>query len=167
MGYVHRRLVSTVSTAHLKQFPPSSSLLAKKDFDPEAWADAQLPPPSALSAFAHRIGLSSVLETPELVQQACTHPSFIPLYQKYREAGTTTVKTNAQLAIIGNSLLGLFAAEHVHATYPHLPTRVSKAAVTAYVGPLTCAALAHEMGAAPLLRWQREVCAFCLPLLTR
>jgi large subunit ribosomal protein L44 len=45
----------------------------------------------------------------------------------------------------------------VHASFPHLPTRVLKAAVSAYVGPLTCAAVAKEMGAVPLLRWNRTV----------
>jgi len=63
--------------------------------------------------------------------------------------------TNTNLAVLGNSLLGLFATEFVHASYPHLPTRVVKAAVSAYVGPTTCADVAKEMGAAPLLRWYR------------
>ncbi|KAH9995128.1 hypothetical protein BJV77DRAFT_992700 [Russula vinacea] len=43
----------------------------------------------------------------------------------------------------------------VTASYPHLPTRVVKAAVSAYVGPNTCAGVAKEVGAAPLLRWHR------------
>ncbi|TFY73580.1 hypothetical protein EWM64_g10432, partial [Hericium alpestre] len=57
--------------------------------------------------------------------------------------------------MLGNSLLGLFAAEHLNTSYPHLPTRALKAAVSAYVGPMTCASVAREMGAAPLLRWHR------------
>ena len=61
---------------------------------------------------------------------------------------------------MGNALLGLFAAEFVNASYPHLPTRVMKAAVSAYVGPNTCAGVAKEVGAAPLLRWHRTVCLF-------
>jgi len=53
--------------------------------------------------------------------------------------------------------MGLFTTEHLHASYPHLPTRVLKAAVSAHVGPLTCANVAQEMGAIPLLRWHRQV----------
>jgi len=59
------------------------------------------------------------------------------------------------MAELGNSLLGLFATEWVNASYPHLPTRVLKAAVSAYVGPKTCGDVAKEWGAAPLLRWFR------------
>jgi dsRNA-specific ribonuclease len=58
---------------------------------------------------------------------------------------------------MGNSLMGLFASEYLHASYPHLPLRVLKAAVSAHVGPLTCASVAQEMGATPLLRWHRQV----------
>jgi large subunit ribosomal protein L44 len=64
--------------------------------------------------------------------------------------------TNAHLGALGNALLGLFATEYINASYPYLPTRVLKAAVTAHVGPLTCSNVAQEMGAAPLLRWHRE-----------
>jgi large subunit ribosomal protein L44 len=63
--------------------------------------------------------------------------------------------TNAHLGTLGNALMGLFATEYVHASYPYLPTRVLKAAVTAHVGPLTCSNVAQEMGAVPLLRWHR------------
>jgi large subunit ribosomal protein L44 len=49
----------------------------------------------------------------------------------------------------------MFASEFLFAAYPYLPTRVLKAAVTAHVGPLTCASVAQEMGATPLVRWHR------------
>lgn len=120
------------------------------------WAEAQLPPPSSLSAFAHRIGLASILDKPELIQQACTHPSFTTLYAHHNPS-TPPLPTNSQLETIGNSLLGLFATEHISAAFPYLPTRVLKAAVTAHVGPMTCASVAQEMGATPLLRWRRTV----------
>ncbi|KAF8661286.1 hypothetical protein AX16_001385 [Volvariella volvacea WC 439] len=166
MGYVHKRLVSTaakiasVSTAHLPKFPPKEALFVHREvpeapFSPETWAKLQPPPPSALSAFAHRIGLESVLTSTELVQQACTHPSVLPIYQ-HHYPNKPNPATNAQLAATGNALMGLFASEYLHATYPYLPTRVLKAATTAHVGPLTCAAVAQEMGAAPLLRWHRQ-----------
>jgi len=94
------------------------------------------------------------LHTPEIVLQACTHPSFIPLHEKYYSRNANLV-SNAQLATVGNALMGLFASEHLHASFPHLPTRVLKAAVSAHVGPMTCASVAQEMGATPLIRWHR------------
>jgi large subunit ribosomal protein L44 len=68
--------------------------------------------------------------------------------------------TNGMLASLGNTLLGLFAAEYLHASYPHLPTRALKAATNAYVGHQTCANVAQEIGIAPLVRWQRKVGLF-------
>jgi len=51
--------------------------------------------------------------------------------------------------------MGIFASEFIFAAYPYLPTRVLKAAVTAHVGALSCASVAQEMGATPLVRWSR------------
>lgn len=169
MGHIQKRLASTaakmasVSTAHLPKFPPPESFYKRTDvpklaFAPETWASLQPAPPSALSAFSHRIGLASVLPTPETVLQACTHPSFLALYRQHKpHESLKTQPTNTHLAPIGNALMGLFAAEFVQAAYPYLPTRVFKAAVTAHVGTTTCANVAQEMGAAPLLRWHRSV----------
>lgn len=165
MGHVSPRLVTSaaklasVSTAHLPKFPPKDSLFVKREipkapFSPEVWASLQPAPPSALSAFAHRIGLSSILSTPEIVLQTCTHSSFIPMHRQ-KSPHDPIPATNSQLAPIGNALMGLFATEFIHASYPYLPTRVLKAAVTAHVGPLTCASVAQEMGATPLVRWSR------------
>ena len=163
MGYVQKRLASTAAKLAV---PPSHvhELLSKKPaasssrdfFDAQTWAALQPPPESALTAFAHRIGLADVLRTPDVVRQACTHPSFVPLHMKHYPDKPQPA-TNMNLATLGNSLLGLFATEHVNSTYPHLPTRVMKAAVSSYVGGTTCAAVAREMGASPLLRWQRTV----------
>lgn len=178
-GFAQKRLASTaasvkrvsLSTAHLQKFPPKEALASSSTtsttssagqvtfFDAESYVALQPPPPSALSAFAHRIGVASVLPTPEFLQQACTHHSFISLYARYYP-NRPLPATNANLATLGNSLLGLFATEHVNATYPYLPTRVLKAAVSAYVGPTTCANVAKEMGASPLLRWHRIVSWF-------
>ncbi|KAG6909043.1 hypothetical protein DXG01_002318 [Tephrocybe rancida] len=163
---VQKRLVTTaarlvsVSTAHLPRFPPKDAIykateIPKAPFVPETWASIQPAPPSALSAFAHRIGLGTVLSTPETVLRICTHSSFRSL-QMQLAPHERKAETNAQLAPLGNALLGLFASEFVHAAYPHLPTRVFKAAVSAHVGTLTCASVAQEMGAAPLLRWHRS-----------
>ncbi|TFK32790.1 ribonuclease III domain-containing protein [Crucibulum laeve] len=167
MGHVQNRILttaakaSTVARSTLPQFPPKDALFTRRKlpstaFVPETWASIQPPPPSALSAFAHRIGLPSVLDTNEIILQACTHPSFLrPYRRQYPDAPAP--ETNAQLAPLGNALMGLFASEYLHAKYPYLPTRVLKAAVTAHVGPLTCASVAQEMGATPLLRWHRTV----------
>ncbi|KAL9713704.1 54S ribosomal protein L3 mitochondrial [Leucoagaricus gongylophorus] len=149
----------SVAASNLPRFPPQQSLYEKSDipkpaFDSEAWAAAQPPPPSALIAFAHRLGLSTVMSTPETVQMTCTHTSFIHLHRRVYPDAPRPV-TNDQLSTLGNALMGMFASEFVHAAYPYLPTKVWKVAVAAYVGSLTCATIAREMGATPLLRWHR------------
>lgn len=178
MGHVSNRLYSTasrvaVSAAHLNQFPPREAVVRQAGnvvFDPQSWAALQPPPPSALTAFTHRIGLGSIVDSPDTIRRACTHKSFVNLHAKYYPSSPAPL-TNAGLAALGNSLLGLFVAEYLHASYPHLPTRVLKAAVSAHVGPLTCASVAQEMGATPLLRWHRQVscigsCPKFIPLTT-
>ncbi|KIJ20875.1 hypothetical protein PAXINDRAFT_165704 [Paxillus involutus ATCC 200175] len=164
MGHVSKRLYSTaskvaVSTSHLKQFPPREAIVRQGGkavvFDPESWAALQPPPPSALTAFSHRIGLGSIIQSPDVIRRACTHKSFLNFHAKYYPSSPTP-PSNADLSTLGNALMGLFASEHLHASYPHLPTRVLKAAISAHVGPLTCASVAQEMGAAPLLRWHRQ-----------
>ncbi|KAH9479579.1 54S ribosomal protein L3, mitochondrial [Psilocybe cubensis] len=168
MHHVHRRLLTTaarlpaVSPASLPAFPPKEALktaadkdtFVQQEFNPDAWAALQPAPSTALVAFSHRIGLASLFDSPDTIRQACTHPSFVPLFRQHYPA-MDEPKTNARLATLGNSLMGLFAAEHIQAKYPYLPTRVMKAAVTAHVGPMTCEAVAREMGATPLLRWHR------------
>ncbi|KAJ7634133.1 hypothetical protein DFH06DRAFT_1055226 [Mycena polygramma] len=145
MVYGRKRLVAravknltAVSAAHLPKFPPPQATQATKrtGFDPETWGAVQPPPPSALSAFAHRIGLGAVLQDTDIILQACTHPSAQYL-AKQQDPDAPPLATNAQLGALGNALMGLFATEYVHASYPYLPTRVLKAAVTAHVGPLT------------------------------
>ncbi|OSX64293.1 hypothetical protein POSPLADRAFT_1136809 [Postia placenta MAD-698-R-SB12] len=164
MGYAQKRLASTaaklasVAPSTLRAFPPKEAVASSSSktsfFDAQTWAAVQPPPPTALTAFAHRIGLGKVLPSTEIIQQACTHPSFLALYSRHHP-NEPLPATNANLATLGNSLLGLFATEYVNASYPHLPTRVLKAAVSAYVGPTTCTGVAKEMGATPLLRWHR------------
>lgn len=167
MGHVQKRLVTSaakiasVSTAHLPKFPPKEALFVHREvpkapFSPETWASLQPPPSSALSAFSHRIGLASVLSSPDIVQQACTHPSFLTLHRQ-QLPHESAPPTNAHLAPLGNALMGLFATEYLQTAYPYLPTRVLMAAVTAHVGTPTCASVAQEMGVTPLLRWHRSV----------
>ncbi|KAF8582796.1 60S ribosomal protein L3, partial [Ramaria rubella] len=158
MLHGHRRLLSTVSKTiaapRQRPFPPAEARKGPAVFDPEEWVARQPPPPTALQAFAHRIGLTDSLADPAVIQQVCIHPSFIPLHRT-RYPHEPTPPSNGALASLGNALLGLFATEHVNATFPHLPTRVMKAVVSAYVGPLTCASVAQEIGASHLLRWDR------------
>ena len=169
MGYAQRKVATTasklahVSSQHLKALPPKSSLLAASRpgappavFDAHSWAASRPTPASTLAAFAHRIGLGSVVPSTDVLQQACTHPSFVSLHSQHHPDQPLPA-TNASLATLGNSLLGMFATEFVNSSYPHLPTRVLKAAVSAHVGPTTCANLAREMGVTPILRWHRTV----------
>ena len=178
MSHVSKRFASTatklatLSTSHLKQFPPKEAIarpgpsssssgaktvLQPSFFDAETWASLQPPNPAAVAAFTHRIGLGKVIPEPFAgIEQACTHPSFIPFFAKHNPDQPVPV-SNKNLETIGNALLGLFATEHVNATFPHLPTRVMKAAVSAYVGPMTCQNIAKEMGAGQILRWNRTV----------
>lgn len=102
------------------------------------------------------------------MRQACTHPSFKQLLARARDAqrkmpieggvsilSDEDVADNSQLEALGNSLLGLLGSEALHLKYPHLPTRVLKAALSAYVGANTTADVGGELGlAAPrILRW--------------
>lgn len=171
MNHVPRRLVSTAARlasvpSSTSTFPPKESFtvskdaLVKEEFNPETWAALQFPPSTALSAFAHRIGLASILTSTDLIQQVCTHSSFLTLYRHHHPTNPLP-KSNAQLTTLGDSLMGLFATEYIHAKYPHLPSRVLKAVVTAHVGTTSCASVAQEMGASQLLRWHRiTVCRF-------
>ncbi|EJF64243.1 60S ribosomal protein L3 [Dichomitus squalens LYAD-421 SS1] len=166
MGYAQRKVANTasklahVSSSHLRALPPKHSLLPAGKaappavFDAQAWAASQPPPRSTLAAFAHRIGLGKVVPSVDVIEQACTHPSFVHLHNQ-QHPDQPLPATNASLATLGNSLLGMFATEFVNSSYPHLPTRVMKAAVSAHVGPTTCANLAREMGVTPILRWHR------------
>jgi large subunit ribosomal protein L44 len=170
MNHVPKRLVSTAArrvsvSSSTSTFPPKESFtvskdaLVKEEFNPETWAALQPPPSTALSAFAHRIGLASILTSTDLIQQVCTHSSFFTFNHHHHPTNPVS-KSNAQLSLLGNSLMGLFATEYIHAKYPYLPTRVLKAAVTAHVGTASCASVAQEMGASQLLRWHRTVCRF-------
>ncbi|PWN48359.1 ribonuclease III [Violaceomyces palustris] len=122
----------------------------------------------------------------QLVYQACTHPSFPNLLDQVASqpenqeslSASGLVKRsqdpldaaqylpltqlsslhNGALSTLGNSLMGMFSTEFLHLRYPHLPTRVLKAAVSAYVGPNTLAQVGSELGLGGqgLLRWDRN-----------
>lgn len=143
---------------------------------PAVWASLRAQVPSAIAALGARLHLFSHSLSPEdrerrtrLVQMACTHPSLLsvqqtasglPLSASERQEVPELheqVEHNAQLATLGNNLLGLLAAEHFHLKYPHLPTRVLKAFISAYVGPSTLADVGAELGvlAQGVQRWDR------------
>ena len=151
--------IASTPASSLRAFPPKEAIFNAAhnvQFSPDVWANLQKPPSSALSAFVHRIGLHSVIKNEDDILQACTHPTYPPFYSAHNP-NEPAVRSNANLTTLGNSLMGLFATEYLHAAYPHLPTRVLKAAVGAYVGSVTCASVAREMGAVPLLRWNQPV----------
>lgn len=160
----HATRFASTSASSARPFPPpeassSVALASGRTFSPEAWASVQPPAPAALNSLAARVSLPS-LNVPgnldAVLTQALTHPSFVSLHKEHYPTDAPP-PTNAALSTLGNSLLGLFASEFIHVSYPHLPTRVMKAAVSAYVGPRTCADISREWGASPMLRWQREV----------
>ncbi|KAJ9479504.1 54S ribosomal protein L3, mitochondrial [Pseudozyma hubeiensis] len=107
-----------------------------------ASANLQLDPAAAVSGLAKKQGATALdaaqfLTTPKDAQG---------------------VEHHAALATVGNSLLGMLATEHLHLRYPNLPTRVLKAAVSAYVGPSTLSDVASELGLAAqnILRWNKQ-----------
>ena len=53
---------------------------------------------------------------------------------------------NSSLAALGNDLLTYYTSEHLICTYPRLPMAVLFAAMYAYAGPKTLAAMAREWG---------------------
>lgn len=125
------------------------------------WGSLQAPSPATLAALAARLSFTPIAPSTssspaELLQQALTHPSCLSLYSKHYPNAPLPA-TNQSLAAVGNGLLGLFAAEWVHSSYPHLPNRAAKAAVSAYVGPRTLADVAKEWGALSVLRWSQIV----------
>ncbi|SJX63282.1 related to MRPL3-Mitochondrial ribosomal protein, large subunit [Sporisorium reilianum f. sp. reilianum] len=105
-----------------------------------AAANLQLEPSAAVSGLAKKQGAS-----------ALDAAQFLALPEG-------SVEHHAALATVGNSLLGMLATEHLHLRYPNLPTRVLKAAVSAYVGPSTLSDVGAELGlsAQGMLRWNKQ-----------
>ena len=96
------------------------------------------PPPSKsarLSALHARLTLSPRLPLETLARclvnaSADPHPHF----------------NNLSLSLLGNDLLGYFTSEAILCRYPRLPTEVVFAAMAAYAGPKTLAAVTREWG---------------------
>ncbi|TXT13197.1 hypothetical protein VHUM_01598 [Vanrija humicola] len=97
--------------------------------------------PTALSAFLARLSLPACADLHPALLAALTHPSFA-------RAAEHAQQTNELLAVLGNSLLGLFGSEYLAQKYPHLPTGGIKNALTAYVGPEALVSVGRELGLA-------------------
>jgi large subunit ribosomal protein L44 len=113
----------------------------------------------------------SLVDNLPLLEQCLIHESFwvgvkeldaAPLgskariYTRYHDSPLTSstpssfqYANNASLATLGNALLGTLATELILSSFPHLPTRVAKAALTMYVGPKSLAAVASGWGIGP------------------
>lgn len=116
--------------------PSFQALVDKVQASP---ADLQLEPSATVSGLAKKAGSNALDAVQFLSQQGA-------------------VEHHAALATVGNSLLGMLATEFLHLRYPNLPTRVLKAAVSAYVGPQTLADVGAQLGLAGqgILRWNKE-----------
>lgn len=136
------RSLHTTSIPLVKQ--PTSSLHAK--FIQAGGSD--LPSPSALSALLSRLSLPADPRLHEDLLACLTHPSYNP----YRPIDVDfapqddPTNNNDVLNALGNSLLGMFASEHLAHKFPLLPTETLKMALTAYVGPSACVSVARELG---------------------
>lgn len=68
--------IASAPASVLRQFPPKEAVFNASSptyFSPEVWANLQKPPPSALTSFAHRIGLANVIRNDAELLQASTH----------------------------------------------------------------------------------------------
>lgn len=127
---------------------------------------ALLPTPeSTLASILARFDLSPTDdEALAQLRIALTHPSWVELRnatlddeknrtrlgegmsEELESTRAGAVQSNAALATVGNSLLGMLASEYLHLQYPNLPTRVFKAALSSHVGPGTLVDVAVELG---------------------
>ncbi|GHJ88166.1 hypothetical protein NliqN6_4568 [Naganishia liquefaciens] len=111
---------------------------------------AHLPiPGSALAALCARLGLGSSEAMHAQLVVALTDVSYDPAKLPPSIQGATRAERagdNALLAALGNSLLGLYASEHLATVYPNLPTRALKALVSLHVGPSACFDVARSLG---------------------
>lgn len=165
-----------VSVVNLDRDAPRGHLPSFVRLHPALWASLKSQTPSAIAALGSRFHLITP-NMPEdefdrrvaLLRVACTHPSVLsvqetafslPMSVQERKQVPElheTIEHNAQLATLGNSLLGMISAEFFHLKFPHLPTRVLKAFVSAFVGPSTLADVGSEMGilSQGVQRWDR------------
>ncbi|WVQ71226.1 hypothetical protein IAR50_000751 [Cryptococcus sp. DSM 104548] len=139
-------------SSRLLQRPPQ--LLARSIHTSRALASPKpslIPPPTALSALASRLSLQPSPAVSTSLITCLTHPSYLSEQTADLNADidpSETSESNELLATVGNSLIGLFASEHLASLYPYLPTQALQNAVTAYVGPAACVSVGRELGVA-------------------
>ena len=136
------RLQASAATLLRQQDPDDAlSLSSNSEEVADDFSSLPSPPPTAavtsakLSALHARLKLSSRFPLETLSRclidpSADPHPSF----------------NNASLSILGTDLCGYYASEAILCRYPRLPTAVLFAAMWAYCGPKTLAALRREWG---------------------
>ncbi|WVQ97330.1 hypothetical protein IAU59_004441 [Kwoniella sp. CBS 9459] len=130
-----------------------------------------IPTSTALSALLSRLSLPADTALHPTLVACLTHPSFFAEQakgdaqtlengemaelevvagegenQNPSASGSSVKETNELLATLGNSLLGMFASEHLSTLYPLLPTNALQSAITAYVGPESLSSVARELG---------------------
>jgi large subunit ribosomal protein L44 len=137
---------------HCQSFSTTSQNPAPRLRPPTKLRPSTTPPPTALSALLSRLSLQPRVDLHDALIACITHPSYLAspsdTVTHSDTEGEVPTETNELLATLGNSLLGLFASEHLTSQYPYLPTEALKQAVTAYVGPVTCLSVARELGLA-------------------
>ena len=160
------RPLSSSSTRRDEDGTEKKGLSAKKTRD----VYVERYPKSALAALLSRLALDPDPSLYPAVMTCLTHRSYgiepvekprpqyddfgdLIVYDDPPEAQASSSKTptspvngNELHAELGNSLLGVFAAEHLAHRYSLLPTEALKLAVTAFVGPDACFAVAREIG---------------------
>lgn len=139
-----RKITTTTTTTTISSSPTTDPLYAP-DYP------AHLPiPDSALAALAARLGLASSEAMHAQLVVALTDVSYdpakFPTSIRRTPAAAERGADNTLLAALGNSLLGLYASEHLATVYPNLPTRALKALVSLHVGPLACFDVARSLG---------------------
>lgn len=139
-----------------RSFHTTPSILAESRVRSTDPSTETTPAHTALSALLSRLSLPPDERLHPALLTCLTHrsfspapsssPSTTPQTSSSSQAAPDAVETNEVLSSLGNSLLGLFASEHLSNRFPHLPTTALKQAVTAYVGPPACFAVARELG---------------------
>lgn len=109
--------------------------------DPTDYTSFPSPPPSRAHSSARLSALHARLVLPprlplETLARCLIDPS----------ADTNPNFNNASLAILGDDLLGQYTSEAILCRYPRLPTKVTVAAMSAYCGSKTLAAVMREWG---------------------
>ncbi|WVF70596.1 hypothetical protein IAT40_005388 [Kwoniella sp. CBS 6097] len=158
----------SLSSARSLHTTPINSATISSSSKPEP---SLIPSSTALAALLSRLSLPANASLHPTLVACLTHPSFyveqakadaqslengeiaeLEVVDEGEENGSSTSTTNSikesneLLATLGNSLLGMFASEHLSTLYPLLPTNALQSAITAYVGPESLSSVARELG---------------------